>query len=78
MMKLNKAGAVTALTVYLWANGALVVSAVALTNSHRERKAVEYCIADGRSETDCHAWVPTLSKAEVVDYIRDTAERPRN
>lgn len=74
---LNKKGIVPVLTVYLWANAALIASGIALTPSFRERKALQYCEAEGLDANSCNAMIAGMSKSEILDYIRDTAERPR-
>lgn len=43
--------------------------------SFRERKALEYCQADGIA--NCEAYVSGMSKSEVLAYIKDTQENPR-
>lgn len=77
MRKLNNKGVVTVLTIYLWANAALIGSSVMLTPSFRERKAMEYCQAEGGSATFCKQTVAGMSKEDVLAYIKDTQEQPR-
>ncbi len=45
------------------------------TSSFRERKAVEYCLAEGKF--DCEATVSAMDKTELLAYIKDTQEQPR-
>lgn len=57
----------------IWACMALAASiaAFSLRHSHRERKAVTMCVAAGESQAACEAAVAGMSRAEIVDYIRD-------
>ena len=77
MRKLNIKGAVTVLTVFIWYAASVVVGSVALTPSFRERKAMEYCQAEGGAADACKETVAGMSKTEVLAYIKDTSDRPR-
>jgi len=43
----------------------------------RARKAIEYCVQDGGTQEYCETMVGQLSKAEILDSIRDTAVSPK-
>jgi hypothetical protein len=80
MRKSNKKGetvtiGISIFALYMIANAALVAASVALTPSHRERKALEYCQADGIK--NCEDFVLAMNKKEILAYIKDTQERPR-
>jgi len=75
MKKLNKNGALLVPTMFIWIFAATGLSAIPLAQSHRENKAVQYCMDEGKD--DCHAFVSAMSKTEVLAYIKDTQERPR-
>lgn len=58
----------------VWASGAMVVAAIALTPSHRERKAVEICEASGSmTHDDCVSHVKSWDKSTLLAYIKDDA-----
>jgi uncharacterized membrane protein len=76
---MNKRGEVvitlTTASWYFLANIALVASAIVLTPSFRERKALQYCEQEGIS--NCPQFVSNMDKTELLAYIKDTQERPR-
>lgn len=83
MKKLNNKGLVTLAAVFpvvFWI-GTFVIAHKTVeevdfsTASFRERKAVQYCMDEGKD--DCHAFVSAMSKTEVLAYIKDTQDRPR-
>jgi len=39
--------------------------------AHRERKAVEFCIAEGQTQEFCSEAVSEMTRKEILDYIRD-------
>lgn len=47
------------------------------TKSFRERKAMGYCVSEGKSESDCKTFVSGMEKGDVLSYIKDTQENPR-
>lgn len=75
MKKLNNKGIITFTTFVLWMVGSSTVAAVVGTNSFRERKAIEYCTAEGHP--DCGTIVKNMSADERLAYIKDTQDQPR-
>ena len=83
-MKLNNRGAITLFLIapYIIGAGFAVIGYGAVTTkfstqSFRERKANEYCLASGKTSDFCKTAVNAMSKDEVLAYIKDTQEQPR-
>lgn len=56
----------------IWSFAAVVVASVALTPSHRERKAIEKCEAvSGMTKDECTISVKSWPKDVVLAYIKD-------
>ena len=68
---LNKKGLIWIQWMMCGTFASMVVASVFLTPSHRIRKAVEKCEATEYFTVDCESSIAGMSKAEVLDYIRD-------
>ncbi len=72
-MRLNKKGITTVAIAFYSTMVVMVAVSVALTPSHRERKAIEFC-SEVKPLGECQVEVATWSKEEILEFIKDTPQ----
>jgi len=66
-----------ATTIFIQLGGVLAGTSYLLRHEHRERKAVEFCVKEGVSESICKEKVSQMSRQSILNYIKDDQEVTR-
>lgn len=73
----NSRGVTGAEIMFLSMALGMSISAYCLKDSFRERKANEFCVAEGKTSEECKVIISQMSKSEILDYIRDDDVPPQ-
>jgi hypothetical protein len=76
-MRLNKRGVIGGPdAAFLAAVTLNLIATYFVTDSFRERKAVEFCVSNGVAVEECVESVKKMSKEDILAYIKDDKMSP--